>query len=173
MKTFISLSLILALLSLTACEKDSSLNSVSPNPKPVNVDTWMPLQLGDKSIEIQIAITQSEQQKGLMFRTELGQDQGMLFPYPKPQRLSFWMKNTLIPLDIGFFDSNGILLEVHKMYPKDTRSVPSTSQSAQFALEMNQGWFLKNQINPGTQLNTALLSNALHLRGARMSDYSF
>ena len=62
------------------------------------------------------------------------------------------MKNTLIPLDIGYFCSDGLLREVHPMYPRNLDSVHSLRDDIRYALEMNQGWFQQNSITPGARL---------------------
>ena len=67
------------------------------------VETWFPLAVGGKAVRVQIAVLQAEQQRGLMGRRDLGEDEGMVFGYPAPQQMRFWMRNTPSPLDIGFF----------------------------------------------------------------------
>lgn len=73
----------------------------------------------------------------------------MLFYFDKPQQVGFWMKNTLIPLSIAFLNENGKILEIYPMTPLDKNSTPSRSYLVKYALEMNQGWFKENEINPG------------------------
>lgn len=80
----------------------------------------------------------------------------MLFVYDKQQVLSFWMKNTFIPLSIGFFDRNKKLVDIQDMEPmKSIMQEPQISYQSKFpakyALEMNKGWFKKNQIKLGTR----------------------
>lgn len=65
-----------------------------------------------KRFEVELAITDAEQSKGLMFRTELADDKGMLFPYETPIPLSFWMKNTVISLDIIFINEDGSIANI-------------------------------------------------------------
>lgn len=136
-----------------------------PNPDPLGVEAWLPLQIGEVALEAQIVLTEAEQRKGLMHRDTLGENRGMLFPYPSPRRLSFWMANTRIPLDIGFFDATGLLCEVHRLVPFDTTPTPSKGSDLQFALEMNSGWFAHNGLFPGVRLDMELLKKALRLRG--------
>lgn len=118
----------------------------------------IPAQLGSQKIEIEIARTEQQRQIGLMFRKKaLDADSGMLFVFEKEQVLSFWMKNTFIPLSIGFFDQNRILIDIQQMEPcrsemqLDFRHYKSL-KPAKYALEMNQGWFKKNKIKTGVQL---------------------
>jgi uncharacterized membrane protein (UPF0127 family) len=132
---------------------------------PLDVDAYLPLKIREIELEAQIVLTQAEQSKGLMYRDTLGENQGMLFPYPSPRRLSFWMANTRIPLDIGFFDETGLLCEVHRMVPFDTTPTQSRGRDLQFALEMNSGWFARNGLFPGARLDMKLLAEAFRQRG--------
>lgn len=130
-----------------------------------DVHTWMPLQVGGVAIEAQLAITTPEMQRGLMHRDSLPENGGMLFLYASARRVSFWMANTRIPLDIGYFNSAGELLEIHRLTPFDTDPVPSHSGAVRFALEMNRGWFASNGVRPGARLDLDLLREAIRRRG--------
>lgn len=160
-----ALSLLLA-LALAGCKADQSSEQGT-----ATVADWLPLQINDVSIEAQLAISPTEMQRGLMHRDELPENGGMLFLYESPRQASFWMANTRIPLDIGFFDSNGTLLEIHRMVPYDTTPTPSRCDAVRFALEMNLGWFSRNGLRPGATLNTDALANAIRQRGASPSAY--
>jgi hypothetical protein len=129
------------------------------------VDDWFAFHLGGHAIRLQIAVTKPEMERGLMDRRGLGRDDGMLFVFPVPQPLSFWMHNTPTPLDVGFFDPAGRLEEIYQMQPFDESTTASRSQNLQFALEMNQGWFSDNNVKPDTQLDFAELDTALKARG--------
>lgn len=91
-------------------------------------------------VQAEIADTAAEWQTGLMGRTALAQDAGMLFVYDQEQLLSFWMKDTLIPLSIAFIDSQGRIVDIQDMQPLDETSHQS-AVPAQYALEVNQGFF--------------------------------
>lgn len=107
-----------------------------------------------KSLSVEVAQSSSDRQKGLMGRTELKENTGMLFVFKRPQQLSFWMKNTYIPLSIGFFDENKKLFDIQKMEPvksvmdQDVKHYRSRGR-AKYALEVNQGWFARNGIKKG------------------------
>ncbi|MCB0378484.1 MAG: DUF192 domain-containing protein [Bdellovibrionales bacterium] len=112
-----------------------------------------------KKIEVEIAKNFQDRQQGLMHRTELGKNKGMLFVFPSEQPLVFWMKNTYIPLSIGYFDKNKVLKEIYDMKPQSllekvqhTTQYPSNCQ-CQYALEVNQGWFKKNNIKVGAHFS--------------------
>lgn len=116
-------------------------------------------------MRMQLAVRPAEMQRGLMQRTDLGKDDGMIFVYDKPQQMHFWMRNTPTPLDIGFFDGKGVLQEVYPLYPYDEKTVSSRGTQLQYALEMNQGWYRANGIQPGAQLDLTALGAALKERG--------
>ncbi|MDF2378915.1 MAG: DUF192 domain-containing protein [Candidatus Gracilibacteria bacterium] len=92
-------------------------------------------------VHIEIAQTNVEKQEGLMNRTEMDNDQGMLFVYETEQDMAFWMKNTLIPLDIIFIGSNQKIVDILTMQPCKKDPCPSypADAPAQYALEVNEG----------------------------------
>ena len=108
--------------------------------------------IAEKAIKLEVANNPSTRAIGLMHRTELGEDQGMLFVFPKSEYLSFWMKNTMIPLSLGYFDANLKLLETHDMKPNQTTEVYNSLHPARYALEVNLGWYEKNKIPVGAVL---------------------
>jgi len=67
---------------------------------------------GRPRFQVEIAATRAQQERGLMFRKSLAHDRGMLFTYAKPQRVAYWMKNTLIPLDIIYIAADGRILSI-------------------------------------------------------------
>ncbi len=114
------------------------------------------IQLGNVKIEVEIADTPELASRGLMFRKSLPKNGGMLFIFEAERPLGFWMKNTYIDLDIGYFDKNLKLIEVIPMNAtsKAQLEFPSypSRRPAQFALEMNSGWFARNKIKEGDAL---------------------
>jgi uncharacterized membrane protein (UPF0127 family) len=114
------------------------------------------LELGHVKIKVEIAETEEQQEKGLMFRKTLKENEGMLFVFQEEKVLTFWMKNTLIPLSIGFFDKGKKLFEVQEMQPiSPVDQKPKVYQSkkpALYALEMPKGWFSKKKIKEGLTL---------------------
>jgi len=148
--------------SLTACgDKESAKNT------PKTVDDFFPIKIGRETVKMQLAVLPDEVQRGLMFRSKLGRDEGMLFVFTRRQPMSFWMRNTTIPLDIGYIDAEGVLREIYPMFPLDEKSVSSRSRELQFALEVNQGWFKERGVKPGDKLDLAALREALRARGFR------
>jgi hypothetical protein len=92
--------------------------------------------------------TEEEKARGLMFRQKLGKNEGMLFVYEKEERLSFWMKNTPIPLSIAFLDKTGMIVDIQDMVPFSLQTRVS-AYPAQYALEVNGGWFRANDVSIG------------------------
>ena len=93
-------------------------------------------------VEVEVADTDAERQMGLMGQTVLPENAGMLFVFEGEQTLSFWMRDTLIPLSIAYIDAEGRIVDIQGMQPLD--DVPPhyvSAEPAQYALEVNQGFF--------------------------------
>jgi uncharacterized membrane protein (UPF0127 family) len=107
---------------------------------------------GQARFAVEIADTPAERSRGLMHRESLPRGAGMLFVYDRPQPVSFWMRNTLIPLDIIFLDRSGTVARVHEnAVPLDETSIPG-GRGIQFVLEINAGLASEFGIAPGTEL---------------------
>lgn len=143
--------ILLSLFVLSACETESNQNKSTSGSKLVE------LTLGDASVQTEIALTRESQRTGLMYRDSLPEDQGMLFAFDAPQQMSFWMRNTKIPLDIGYFTSDGILREYYPLYPFDENARRSIRKDLSYALEVNQGWFKANGVKIGDKLDLSKL----------------
>lgn len=106
---------------------------------------------GDEvEVQVEVADDDAERQRGLMGRTALGEDKGMLFVFDGEQELSFWMKGTLIPLSVAYMDSEGRIVDIQDMKPLDDE-LPhyASAEPAQYALEVNQGFFDERGIEVG------------------------
>lgn len=115
------------------------------------------IQLANKTLVVEIAETNEQHQRGLMFRDKLSNNEGMLFIFKDEEPRFFWMKNTVIDLSIGYFDRNGTLIDIQEM--KSGKGIPDSalpsypsSKPAKFALEMRKGWFAENKIKIGSKL---------------------
>lgn len=106
---------------------------------------------GEKvEVRVEIADTVSKRAEGLMNRTALPEEQGMLFVFDSEQELSFWMKDTLIPLSIAYMDSEGRIVDIQDMEPLDDEPPHYVSaEPAQYALEVNRGFFEKRGVEVG------------------------
>jgi uncharacterized membrane protein (UPF0127 family) len=113
-------------------------------PKPT-------LTIGEYTAKVELAVTDEERSRGLMYRDSLPDDGGMLFVFERPGPYSFWMKNTRIPLAIAFIDSNGIIVNVEEMSAYSEAPVFPRANIL-YALEMNSGWFAHKNIVPGMQV---------------------
>ena len=152
-----ALGIILVLLSLllVGCASGSSdtgggstgTTTTTSELRTVTIDAS-----GGREVEVrlEVADTEPERQLGLMGRTALPEDRGMLFVFDEEQELSFWMKDTLIPLSVAFMDSEGRIVDIQDMKPLDDDPPHYVSaEPAQYALEVNQGFFEERGIKVG------------------------
>ena len=100
---------------------------------------FVKLALDYKIYSFELAETKEEKQKGLMFKKELDENSGMFFVFDEPAYLNFYMKNTYIPLDIAFIDSDFVIVDIQQMKPLDTKIITSRFKS-KYALEVNKGF---------------------------------
>lgn len=106
----------------------------SPKPQRISVG------VGSAAFTVEVARTDAERARGLMHRRTLGSREGMLFVFETDQHLTFWMKDTLVPLSIAFLSSEGRILQIEDMEPLSEKPVRST-RSARYALELPRGAF--------------------------------
>ncbi|MEZ5796584.1 MAG: DUF192 domain-containing protein [Paracoccaceae bacterium] len=112
---------------------------------------------GRQSFAVEVADDADERATGLMFREQMDPASGMLFVYEQPQRVAFWMKNTLIPLDMVFADATGRVTRVHSMArPQDETPIPGGNE-VKFVLEINGGLAARLGIEPGAELRHPLV----------------
>lgn len=111
----------------------------------------------EKTYNLEIADDPQEQATGLMYRTKVGDSEGMIFVFPDEQVRGFWMQNVPISLDIAYLDHKGVVLNVLTMYPMDTRT-RSSEVPAQYAIELAGGAAKKIGLKPG---DTIILPDAI------------
>jgi uncharacterized protein len=121
-----------------------------PQPKLPAMKLWV----GTNEIAAELARTFPQIQTGMMRRTNMAEMEGMLFCFPQPHQIAFYMKNTLLPLSCAYIDSEGTILEIYDMKPLDITPIPSKSDQIQYVLEMNQGWFQRHGVRPGIAVAT-------------------
>ncbi len=124
---------IAVVLSAGGCERDVEL---------------VRLEVDGQALWVEIADSPEERALGLMHRESLRENHGMLFVYDRDQRMSYYMKDTLIPLSIAFLTADGRIVEIHDMKPLSLDPVQS-SRSVRYALEVNQGGFERMGVEPG------------------------
>ncbi|GIW76795.1 MAG: hypothetical protein KatS3mg104_1858 [Phycisphaerae bacterium] len=130
--------LLLCLLLWTSGCRESVL---SPPPTTASSQTashFVQVQLGRELIRLEVANDPAKRSRGLMFRSSLPRDQGMLFVFPEAAERGFWMKNTYIPLDIIYLNSERRIISIKQMQPHDL-STTSSDGPAMFAIELNAG----------------------------------
>ena len=149
-----SFAICLILLSITIFTYYIT-NEENQTQEKIAIVTFFPSNATSISITCEIASTPQKRSEGLMNRVELPDDKGMLFVYETPQNLSFWMKNTLIPLDIIFLDETGVVINIESadiepdVSDKDLTRYYSL-RPAQFVVEVNQGLSTLYGIEEGT-----------------------
>ena len=124
----------------TAETAEGTQNSVASAPDESTTITIAGANGERTEVQVEIADDTAEQRRGLMERTELAENAGMLFVFDREEPRSFWMRNTLIPLSIAYIASDGRIVDIQDMQPLDETSHPS-AEPAQYALEVNQGFF--------------------------------
>jgi uncharacterized membrane protein (UPF0127 family) len=104
---------------------------------------------GPHEIAVELAVSPDQRAQGLMFRRELGKDEGMLFLYPSERVATMWMKNTLIPLDMLFIDANGKVVRIaERAVPQSTETI-SSEKPVRAVLELNGGTAARLGIETG------------------------
>jgi uncharacterized protein len=157
MRTLIIALFLLALL-LAGCGSSGIGASASPEAESTAAASGSELRTvtidssGGRKVEVRVEIADDlpEQTRGLMERTALAEDRGMLFVYSDEEVRSFWMKNTLIPLSIAYMDSEGRIVDLQDMKPLDDDPPHYVSaEPARYALEVNRGFFEEHGVEVG------------------------
>lgn len=119
-------------------------------PKLPTLKLW----LGAAELQAEVALNATQTQTGMMFRTNMAENEAMLFVFGGPHRAAFWMKNTYIPLSAAYLDPEGVILEIHDLEPLNTNAVSATSSQVQYVLETPRGWFARHNVRTGTVVRT-------------------
>lgn len=109
------------------------------------------LSAGMHRIEAEVAATPESRQVGMMLRTNMPPQRGMLFVFTEVAPHCMWMRNTLLPLSVAFLDERGRIINVADMQPR-TENNHCAVQPARYALEMNLGWFKSRGLGPGAEI---------------------
>ncbi|MFN3884941.1 MAG: DUF192 domain-containing protein [Rhodocyclaceae bacterium] len=110
------------------------------------------LNAGIHRIEAEVAASNAQRMRGLMQRTQLPPQRGMLFVFDQEARHCMWMKNTYLPLSVAFLDASGRILDIEEMQPQ-TEDNHCATKPARYALEMNRGWFAARGLKPGDRID--------------------
>lgn len=108
-------------------------------------------RIGGEEFRLEVARTEEEKAQGLMHRRSLGERRGMIFVYEADERLSFWMKNTRIPLDLVFLSREGEVLQIEALRPHSLKPVTS-ERAARYALELPAGTAARLGLEPGDRV---------------------
>lgn len=129
---------------------DESKTEIEEDEVETNLTT---IKIAGKPLKVEVVQDAETRALGLMHREKLPENQGMLFVFEEPQVLSFWMRNTFIPLDIAFIDENGEIVDIQRMEPLDETKQYISREPGLYALEVNAGWFEKNAIKVGSNVS--------------------
>ena len=143
-------AVILVASIAAACAHGCKPKPVNQGPMNQNLPTTT-MRIGTEQFTLEVADEDKEREVGLMNRRSMPADHGMIFVFPREERLSFYMKNTYVPLDIIYVDSEGDVVSIHQMQPLDVTSIPSRAP-AKYAIELNQGAAARAGVKPGDRL---------------------
>jgi uncharacterized membrane protein (UPF0127 family) len=119
-------------------------------PKLPTVRVW----LGSEEMIAEVARQDVEIKTGMMFRTNMAENEAMLFVFGYPDGRNFYMRNCTVPLSAAYISPDGEILEIIQLQPHDEIGVQSKSSNVQFVLEVPQGWFQRHNIREGTTVRT-------------------
>lgn len=119
-------------------------------PKLPTLKLW----LGSEELITEIARSQTQIATGMMFRTNLAENEGMLFVFDRPGPKNFYMRNCTVPLSAAYIQPDGTIAEIVELNPGDEVGVQSQSDNLQFVLEVPQGWFKRHNLGPGVLIRT-------------------
>jgi len=146
---FISFLITLSFLLTLSCSINLTFAAAPEAPKKTIAKTHLiALTAGGQSIKAEVAADDATRQQGLMFRTKMSKNDGMLFVFSELGYHAMWMRNTLIPLSVAYMDEAGKILSIHEMLPQ-TENPHQAAGPARYALEMNAGWFTNHKVNVG------------------------
>ena len=145
---------LLALLVVAGCGGQEPV-LVAPGTDDDGPPRTATIDVAGREVTVELAFTQQARAQGLMHRPGLEPDHGMLFLFPESHERRFWMRNTLIALDIAFLDADGVVLNVEKGRPGVERPGYFSHGPARFVLEMEQGWCAAAGFGPGDRIDIA------------------
>lgn len=123
-------------------------------PKLATMKLW----IGPKEIEAEMCLTRTQVATGLMFRPGIKEDESMLFVFPQPQQVSFYMKNVGFDIDAAYIDPAGVIQQIVRLKKMEETPVPASFNDVQFVLETAPGWFERNGIGVGSLVKSTRAS---------------
>ncbi len=140
-------------------EEPASICPHAPDEKPLVLKhgkITVPEAKGAPTIDVEVADTPETEQRGLMYRTKLGAEQGMIFVWPHESIRTFWMHNTCLPLDMLFVALDGTIVGLLEQVPVLNDKVREVACPAAYVLEVNAGWSRRHGVKPGMKLDLKL-----------------
>jgi uncharacterized membrane protein (UPF0127 family) len=119
-------------------------------PKLQTIKVW----LGAEELITEMARSPVEVETGMMFRTNMAENEAMIFVLPYVQQARFWMANCPYPLSVAYINTDGIIEEIHPLEPFNTNNVVAKATNIRFALETPQGWFDRHHVSAGAVVRT-------------------
>ena len=147
------LLLVVLMLPAAGCSSTPAPHPAAPSDEkqPQHLST-VTIRVADIPLTVEVARTQTEREKGMMFRTKLGPDEAMLFVFERPANLVFWMKNTPVDLDLAYLGDDGEILQTASLTAYDLTPVYSGGP-ARFALELPAGWLEAHHVAEGAKVS--------------------
>ena len=145
------LAIVVAATLLPAVRYAPSAQAQTPAMDKAQSLPTVPLTIAGTKLVAEVAATPGQRSIGLMHRFSLRPDHGMVFVFERAEPQAFWMRNTYIPLSIAFIGTDGRILNIADMAPRD-EGMHWSNGPAQFALEMRKGWFAEHRISAGDRV---------------------
>ncbi|HEY1662417.1 MAG TPA: DUF192 domain-containing protein [Verrucomicrobiae bacterium] len=147
---------------LAGCNKtETTQTPMAPEAPTVQMPTeaqpklpTIKIYLGAEVMDAELAVTPQEETTGMMFRTNIPEDDSMLFVLPYPTAASFWMTNCPVSESAAYISADGTIEELHHFEKNDPVPVVATNQNIQFVLETADGWFARHNVNVGMVIKT-------------------
>lgn len=179
MRFCLALAAFAGILLCAGCEKNAATAAPRPSAAITNANViptqfhlnraqpklrTIKLWIGTQEIDTETAVSITEISTGMMFRTNMAENTGMLFLFAGPDQRSFYMKNCVINLSAAYIDTEGVIDQIVELHKGVETPVPSRSNQIKYVLEVPEGWFARRNITTGMVINTSqgLLKN---LRG--------
>ena len=147
----VAVALPLAAITLAATAAPAHAQPISAGAKQPGDFPRAKLTAGMFVIDAAVAANDADREQGLMYRTSLAPNEGMLFVFNENAVHCFWMKNTLIPLSIAFIRADGTVTDIDEMQAETTNN-HCPKNNGVYALEMSKGWFTSKGIKPGMKI---------------------
>ncbi len=153
------LALLFAAALLAGCKHSQDAAPPPSNEMPLATQAQpklptVKLYLGAETLDAEQALTERQQQTGMMFRTNIQDIDAMIFVFPQPFQAAFWMKNCPESISAAYLDPNGVIQEIHHLEKNNTNSVVAASSNIQYVLETSDGWFGRHHVNTGMVIRT-------------------